>query len=357
MGRRAAWVLVLLLAVVIACSAPPPPPPAPPTVGPAALQGLVDQHLAADHSGRFDNLRAVLAEVDGKVVVTRQLRGTPDTSGDVYSITKSVVATLTGIAISEGAIPSLDARLADLLPTHAAAMTAAQREATLRQLLTMNAGLAPSLKYTPPELDAVDAMLANASQLPGSGFDYSEASYHVLGAVVADRTGRPLLDYAREKLFDPLGIPTTGAEQPRPGDRWFSGAVRGWAVDPQGRNIGYSHLALTADDLLRLGRLWRDSGAYQGRQLVPAGFIAAMTKPQIDTGEPGWGYGYGMWLVKADGHDAFGAMGSGGQMIEVVPDLRLIVVVASDAATAQKTEPDYYAQLVDTTLAPALAPH
>lgn len=349
-------VLVVFFVVLVACA--PGVPAAPPT-GLAALAPMVDKFLAED-PGRVANVRAVLVQVGGDLVVERRLRGAPDTAGDVYSVTKSVVATLVGAAIADGKISGVDARLGDLLPDDAAAMTPAQRGTTLRQLLTMNAGLSPFVEppsgvQTPPGVDWLDAAFASASLRPGAGFIYSDADAHVLAAVLSTVVGRPLLDYAREKLFDPLGIPTAGAEQPPAANAQFSGTTRGWAVDPQGRNTGYAHLALTADDLLRLGRLWLDRGVHDGRQLVPAAWIDAMTTTQITTTEPGLSYGYLTWIPQAGGHHAFAAMGAGGQLVEVVPDLRLVAVVTSSGDTG--TAPDTYAALIGDTLIPALTAH
>jgi CubicO group peptidase (beta-lactamase class C family) len=62
--------------------------------------------------------------------------------------------------------------------------------------------------------------------------------------------------------------------------------------------------------------------------------------------------GYLTWIPQAHGDHAFAAMGSGGQLVEVVPDLRMVVVVVSDGASGNNAPPDAYAELVGTVLVP-----
>jgi CubicO group peptidase (beta-lactamase class C family) len=103
----------------------------------------------------------------------------------------------------------------------------------------------------------------------------------------------------------------------------------------------------------KLGRLWLNKGRWKDRQLVSASWVDESTRPQVETTSTPEHYGYQWWVTSADGHPAFAAMGSGGQLIEVVPDLDLVAVVAStDAAVA--ADPQVYLELVSTYIAPAI---
>jgi CubicO group peptidase (beta-lactamase class C family) len=125
-----------------------------------------------------------------------------------------------------------------------------------------------------------------------------------------------------------------------------------WPKDPQGRHFGFTGLSLTARDLAKLGRLWLDRGRWNGRQLVSAAWVNESTQVHVSTGET-TGYGYQWWVTTADGHPAFATMGSAGQLLEVVPDLGLVVVVSSPKKPGN-AEADLYIELVSSHIAPAV---
>ena len=181
--------------------------------------------------------------------------------------------------------------------------------------------------------DWVEDVLSTPLEQPaGTGFAYSSRGSHLLAAILTEATGKPVLDFAREKLFDPLGISSEPADQSyfpsselpaynrRPGF--------GWATDPQGLNLGFADLKVTASDMVSLGQLDLHGGKWQGTQLVPAAWVTTSTTNQLapwrstsgvmaTSGGPGGG-----------GHPAFAAMGHAGQLIHVVPDLGLVVAVS-----------------------------
>jgi CubicO group peptidase (beta-lactamase class C family) len=128
---------------------------------------------------------------------------------DVYSVTKSVVSTLVGIAIDEGLIAGVDETLGELLPAYAGDMTNEVAGTTLRQVLTMTGGFASessasgfSFMRAP---DPVAAVLSSPAAPPGGPFASSNAGAHVVSAVLVEATGMSLLDYARSRLFQPHG--------------------------------------------------------------------------------------------------------------------------------------------------------
>ena len=103
---------------------------------------------------------------------------------------------------------------------------------------------------------------------PGDTFVYSNASAHLVGAVLRHAIDRPLLEYAREKLFDPLGIDTRPAWQGWDVEAGLRKPGFGWGTDREGTNSGCCLLKLTAPDMLKIGQLYLDQGRWQGRQLV-----------------------------------------------------------------------------------------
>ena len=239
-------------------------------------------------------------------------------------------------------------------------MPSAVKAITLRQVLTMTAGLPPD----PPDLPAfaasgdwVATILREGTQQPaGQGFAYSSAGSHLLSAILRQATGRSTLDYARAKLFTPLGINTLPAVEPvaREESRLAYDRARfAWPTDPQGNHVGFTFLKLTARDMDKLGQLWLNKGRWAGRQLASAAWVTESTTSQVDTHSTPEQYGYQWWVTTADSHRAYAAMGYGGQLIEVVPDLDLVTVVASTDAIGA-AGPEVYLDLVSSYIAPAI---
>jgi CubicO group peptidase (beta-lactamase class C family) len=114
----------------------------------------------------------------------------------VWSVTKSVISALIGIAIGEHLISGVDATLAELLPQYAAVMTPGVRRITLKHLLTMTGGFADITDEILLSGDWVRAILAAPEAKPDSAFRYSDASAHLLSAIVSTASGMPTAEYA-----------------------------------------------------------------------------------------------------------------------------------------------------------------
>ncbi|KQZ88558.1 hypothetical protein ASD62_03760 [Phycicoccus sp. Root563] len=269
----------------------------------------------------------------------------PAEAHDVHSVTKSVIATLIGIALSEGRLHSLDDTLATMLPQHSGEMNSTVGSITLRQLLTMTAGLPPDQPNGDPPTslsgaDWVGNILRTGTVAPpGRSFAYSSAGSHLLSAILTHATGKSALDYARPHLFDPLGINTRNAVEPRTADKAaiaaYDKADFAWPKDPRGIQLGFGALKMAPRDMAKLGQLYLDGGRWNGRQVVPAQWVEASTTAQVATqsahGALAESYGYQWWVTQEKGHPAYAAFGFGGQVVEVVPDLRLVVVMATEA--------------------------
>lgn len=244
---------------------------------------------------RYAHTTDVVVLRDGELVFARRYGGGVDGElRDTYSVTKSVVATLVGIALGDGLLRSLDE------PVHAGR--------TVRHLLTMTGGTEAD---GPWEIDEVLARpegwrahleAAPRRDEPGARFRYDNGAVHLLGCALADAVGQSLERYAAERLFAPLGI-----------DAWE------WPADPEGYSWGFGHLRLRPRDLARIGELWRRGG----EGIVPPPFVAEATRAQTAGGPPeGEAYGYLWWV----GRDAFFGGGYAGQSLVVVPREGLVAV-------------------------------
>nr|CAA9350595.1 MAG: hypothetical protein AVDCRST_MAG46-2569 [uncultured Nocardioidaceae bacterium] len=303
----------------------------------ASLAAEVDDLVAADGE-KYGNVRAVLVVQRGKTLVDNYYESQPTDRRTVFSVTKSVVATLVGIAEHEGLL-QLDQTLAQLLPAQRGAMTPDVAAVTLEELLTMTAGFDNSPVFASAP-NSVEYILGQGidTQLRGS-FAYSDASAHLVAAILTKATGQTLLDYARRHLFDPLDIDTRPAETPiADSPPHYRSNAFAWPTDAQGVHHGWSLLRMTAGDLVKLGQVYLDHGRWDGKQVVPRTWVEKATTPQVRV-ERHVGYGY-LWYTPRGPHSiGYAALGHAGQVIAILPDERTVIVAISDMATEQHPFP------------------
>jgi CubicO group peptidase (beta-lactamase class C family) len=338
----------------------------------AGIDALVTGHgaLAEQRRQRFPQVRSVLVVRHGYLVYERYWRGdTASTGQDVASVTKSLTSTLVGIALGNHHLKSLDQTVGELLGRHLPPGADPRlAKVTVAQLLTMTSGLARDGPGPGGDPRLLEQMVASRDWVrhilgrrlattPGTRYAYSHAGPHLLSAIVADTSGRSTLAFARAKLFDPLGIDTKDAAEPvfptpAPADlRAYQQASMGWPTDPQGYQLGYDWLKLPSRDLAKLGFLYLNGGRWEGNQILPAAYVRAATQAHAEmVPAEADAYGY-LWRVgTVAGHPSFRAWGAGGQVIQVVPDLDLVVVITSDWAQPREDAPS----LVPLVIIPAI---
>ena len=371
------WLVAVILAVITACSGSPngsgsgeTPAGQQTSSSPEQVAAVFDELVNGDiTAGVYEDLRAVLVLVGGRPLVERYYDSSAEATSNVASVTKSVMSILVGVALDEGVLGSVDQTLSELLPEYAAIMAPDVAGVTLEQVLTMTAGLPedPRAPATTPHYlteDWVAAILSGGlEQPPGEGFAYASAGSHLLSAILVEATGRSVLDYARDKLFNPLGISTDPAAEPLAVEEnlpVYEAASFAWPVDPQGLHLGDAFLKISAPDMAKIGQLMLAGGRWDEKQIVPAQWVTESTRAHASTGGYGVGgddYGYHWWVTTADGHDAFAAAGFGGQLIEVVPDLDLVVVVSCTIPEGNvHLDASTFRGLVNAVVAPAIAP-
>ena len=285
------------------------------------------------------DVHSVLVARHGKLVYERYFTGLDERLGhsvgtvafnaktkhDLRSITKSVVSLLLGIAIGKGQIAGVEQKVMPLLPDYADLRTAETDKITIRDLLTMSLGFAwnEDLPYNNPDnseiqmdtaADPVRYILSRPVEAPpGRVFNYSGGAATIIGRLLHKATGQNLDALARTELFEPLGI----------GD--FE-----WLPVASGEPAAASGLRLRPRDTAKLGQLVLDHGAWHGKQVVPADWIAAATAPHINAYLI-WFYGYQFWLGRSLVHErevdwALG-LGYGGQRLFIIPTFDMVVLV------------------------------
>ena len=298
---------------------------------------LGDRLDSGVRSGELASLHAVFVARHGKLALERYYTGaderwgTPlgavafdtDTLHDVRSISKSIVSLLYGIALAEGRVPPLDTPVLDAF--HAYADLAAdkpRRAIHIAHLLSMTMGLAwnEDLPYSDPRNseiamehspDRYRFVLAQpVVSAPGAAWRYSSGATAILGHLIARGAGMPLLEFARTRLFAPLGIEQAA-----------------WTPGLNGEAAAASGLRLRPGDLARIGQLVLQRGSWRGSQIVSADWIAASLTPRTPAFE-GAQYGYHWYLLpRRDGSPTVMGIGYGGQRLVAIPALGVVYVI------------------------------
>jgi CubicO group peptidase (beta-lactamase class C family) len=334
---------------------------APAAAGPFPWQPIApaEAGFAPDLEARLDKLIAekrawklhgVVVVRDGRLVMERYFeeddnaRGqrlgrvafSAETLHDMRSISKGIVGLLYGIALEQGKVPVPDAPLFASFPDYAdLASDPGRQHLTIHHVLTMTMGTdwdETSIPYSNPA-NAEIAMDRAPDRIhyilerrvitePGRRWTYCGGATALLARIIANGMGKPLHKFAREALFDPLGLGETQ-----------------WIEDKAGEPYAASGLRMTPRDLARIGMMMAGGGAVDGKQIVPAPWLERCTAQIVSVDELRH-YGY-QWYSGdfAFGKPAgwapgrlerwWGGFGEGGQRLYVLPGLKLVVAITA----------------------------
>jgi CubicO group peptidase (beta-lactamase class C family) len=258
-----------------------------------------------------------------------------------WSMAKSVLHAAVGILVGDGRL-DLDA------PAPVPAWAGDERAAiTLDHLLAMRDGLEFTEDYEDAGRSDVIEMLFGSGQHdvaayavarplahpPGEIFNYSSGTSNIVAAILGRTvgTGQATLDFLRERLFEPIGMTSA---QPR--------------LDGAGHFIGSSYLYATARDYARFGLLYLRDGTWDGRRILPEGWVDLARRHRSTDPNDGRGYGSHWWVDADDPRGGFWASGYEGQLIRCVPALDLVIVRLGKSLDEQATRlSDWRAEVVD----------
>ena len=180
----------------------------------------------------------------------------------LYSMSKSITGTAIGIAIEEGLL-SLDESLADIFPEFMPTNYLRQHKVvTVRQLLTMRTGNRFNEVGSMLDENWVKMFMESLPKFdPGTAFEYNSMNTYMLAAILVKKTGVPLMEYLRPRLFAPLGIEEVA-----------------WEVCPQGVEKGGWGLYLRLEDAAKLGQLYLQNGVWDGKRIVSEDWVHAATQ-------------------------------------------------------------------------------
>nr|GAJ34269.1 beta-lactamase class C and other penicillin binding proteins [Bradyrhizobium sp. DOA9] len=296
---------------------------------------------------RVWNIHGLLVLQNGKPIVERYFEGqdrqrgvgdlgtvkfSAETPHDLRSCSKSIVALLYGIALQQGKVPAPEESLLSGFPEYRDLADEKRSGLTVHHALSMTMGTdwdESSLPYADPRNSetAMDAAPDRYRYIlerpivdtPGS---YCGGATALLARLIAKGAGKSLHDFARESLFDPLGMGPTQ-----------------WAAGPDGEPFAASGARMSVRDFSRIGMLMLSGGQLDGRQIVPAAWITRCTTPVVSSDELRR-YGYQWFLLDV----AFGkpkgwasgrlermwmAQGEGGQRLFIIPALQLVIALTA----------------------------
>ncbi len=274
----------------------------------------------SDAAQGLDQCRALLIRQSGQTVLSEVFRGPGIARAvPIKSVSKTIVAALTGAALDRGEIASVDATLGEVAPRLIPASAVSRvSDITIANLVTMQAGLERTSGANYGGWVNSSNWVANALNRPfvaepGARMLYSTGSFHILGAVLAEVSGQSLLTLARRRLGQPLGI-----------------EIPAWTRDPQGRYLGGNEMALTLEAMARFGEMYRLNGQFGGTQVLSSDWVARSFERRTQSFFSGLDYGYGWFLGQGAGVSYALARGYGGQIICVAPEAEMTLALTSD---------------------------
>jgi CubicO group peptidase (beta-lactamase class C family) len=287
---------------------------------------------AAARAGKFPKLGSVAIARGGKLVYEAYFDGDAATLRDTRSATKSITGALAGIAVDQGALAGVDAKILPLLGADGRALQngdARKAQISVEDLLTMSGVLECDdwndfSRGNEERMYLVEDWTRFILDLPVAGrssigepqksehkFSYCTGGVFVLGDILARVTHERLDRFAARTLFAPLGIDRVA-----------------WVFSPLGVASGGGGLRLTTRDILKIAQLYLDGGTWQGKRIVDGKWIArSIAKHQTIDGDTG--YGYLWWLKSFAGERAFFMSGNGGNKVLGFPSLGVAVAITS----------------------------
>lgn len=293
----------------------------------------MEDAIAAD----YRNMVGMVIVKDGETIYENYYNGCNDKSRiHVFSVTKSIVSILIGIALDKGLIKSVDDKVLEYFSDY----VVKRGEKTLpniriRDILTMTVPYkykwSPYTKY----FTSMDWVKFSLDKMGGRGtigeFRYAPIiGPDVLSGILAKATGQSVLEFAKENLFEPLDINIekniTFDSKEEQMKFYESTDMNGWVADPQGVNTAGWGLTISPVDMAKIGQLFLNKGKWNDKQIVSERWVRESTTEHSRWKKPDLPYGYLWWIGEKSG---YAAMGDGGNIIYVNPEKNLVVAITS----------------------------
>ena len=266
--------------------------------------------LEAERGANIHNLMVIK---DGEVIAECSH---PGYDVNTFHLSHSMSKTVTGMAIGflcdEGLITT-DTKLVNIFPEYTPA-DKKFRDITVKHLLNMSTGINFSEAGSVTESEWTEAFFsAKVDFAPGSMFAYNSMNSYILGKIVTRISGMSLMEFLKERLFDPLKI-----------ENVF------WEIGPEGIEKGGWGLYLSLESWAKLGVMMLNGGRFENNQILPQEWVKESTEKQNTVPESAgaFNYGYQIWVGRNGKEFLFNGML--GQNVWVYPDKNLVVVINSE---------------------------
>lgn len=285
---------------------------------------------------KYKNTASVIVQQHGKKVYEHNMNYCDANNPvHVFSITKSILSILIGIAIDHGYINGIDTPILDFFPHYKVKKNEKTiQKITLRHMLTMTAPykylIGPYAKF----FSSDDWVSYSLDLLGGRGkigkFRYAPLiGPDIFSAIITNTTEHSVLEFANQYLFGPLGIHVPGSiyfkTKEEQMEFYQSKNVSGWVTGPTGVHTGGWGLTLSSEDMLKIGQLLLHHGTWNGQQIVSESWVKESTSPKSQW-KKNLKYGYLWWIID-EKTQSFAAMGDGGNVIYVNRDADLVIVM------------------------------
>lgn len=269
--------------------------------------------------GDLGPMNSMLVSQRGEVISEEYFRGmSPFRTHNIKSASKSVLSVLTGIAIEQGYLESVDQPIGPFFRDYFDQNPDPEKEAiTIEDLLTMRSGLQSTsrayygrwvvsnnwIRY------ALDRPLVGT---PGVDRLYSTGNTHLLAVIITRASGMSMRAFSNKYLFEPMGI-----------------RIGGWDRDPQGYYFGGNNMAMRPSDMVKIGEMMMNMGSYNGEQIVSPEWVLRSIEPVTGRRSDMDDYGY-LWFRGSFGNlESIYAFGNGGQYIFILPEIESVITVTT----------------------------
>ncbi len=297
----------------------------------------------AESKGNENNICQIHVRREGETIYENCWHGyRPGDAVHVASVTKSIIALLTGIAVDQGIIESIDQKVLDFFPDYQVKRGEKTiYDVTIRHLLTMRAPykgkgdpwskVCSSENWTTTSLDFLGGRKGITDE-----FDYRTVCLHVLSGILYRALGKKTVDFANQYLFTPLGIAehqnytAKSAEEHRQFTIEKTPKEHIWFADPEGLGTPGYGLCMSAADMARIGQLCLNRGMWKGQRILSEEWITAMTQPRAVESKyfRGMQYGYLWWIIHPE-KQIYAAIGNSGNVIYIDPGKQLTAAVTA----------------------------
>jgi CubicO group peptidase (beta-lactamase class C family) len=285
----------------------------------------------------YDNMVGMVIMKDGETVYENYFKNcTKDSRIHVFSVTKSIISILFGIALDKGYLESIDQKVLDFYPDY----TVKRGEKTIqniciKDMLTMTVPYKYKFNPYTKYFTSMDWVKFSLDKLGGKGqigeFRYAPIiGPDILSGILVKATGKSVFDFAKENLFEPLGITVeksiTFESKEEQMAFYKSTDMSVWVADPKGVNTAGWGITFSPVDMAKIGQLYMNGGTWNGKRIVSEEWVKESTSEHSRWKKLDLPYGYLWWVGKDNG---YAAMGDGGNIIYVSPEDNMVVAITS----------------------------